>query len=108
MLRNHLRCKNDCGGGGGGGGNHVVFCPGYKLILQVRNRALELYLLGHCKALLGWRDLHCSLWTRNAISSTEAAIRFSFRYFLLSKRNLLESWVLKVLFLLLLFPLFEK
>lgn len=72
MLRNHLRCKNDCGG------NHVVFCPGYNPVLQARNCALELHLLGHfiSRRFWCWRDAHSSLRTRNAILPTQAANNF--------------------------------
>lgn len=49
--------KNDCRG------NRFVFCPGYDWIVQARNRALELLLLGHSKAFLVLKALQFSLWT---------------------------------------------
>lgn len=60
------------------GGNHVVFCPGYNSVLQARNCALELRLLGHFISRLFWcwRDTHCSLWTWGVILPTQAANRF--------------------------------
>lgn len=107
MLRNHLRCKNDCGG------NHVVFCPEYNSVLQARNCALELRLLGHfiSRLFCCWRDTYCSLWTRNVILPTQAANRFFFpffSYFLLPKRNVPGSWVLKVYFFSFCFVFFRK